>query len=243
MQKIAFKGTVHGIILQFDPTMPFEVLYKACEEKLIEANGFFKGSHIIGVEAGEFTLEQEQQLMRLFQSAGGMKVLSLERVERIKKRPQTAPPEPLAERTEQSVQPAQHTAPSAPQAEAHPQEAPPAPPIMEFGDYEPVLMHRGTLRSGSRLKSDGHIVLLGDANPGSELVAKGNIVVLGALRGIAHAGSGGDEDSFIFAMRLEPTQLRIANNITRPPDEDKEGRNYAEIVTIKEQQFVIKPYK
>ena len=56
---------------------------------------------------------------------------------------------------------------------------------------EAVFLHR-TLRSGHKVNYHGHIVVLGDVNPGAELIAGGNIIVWGRLRGVAHAGAGGD---------------------------------------------------
>ena len=49
--------------------------------------------------------------------------------------------------------------------------------------------HRGSLRSGQKLETEGSLVILGDVNSGAEVVASDNIVVLGALRGLAHAGA------------------------------------------------------
>jgi septum site-determining protein MinC len=75
-----------------------------------------------------------------------------------------------------------------------------------------------TLRSGNEVESDGHIVVLGDVNPGAILKAKGNIIVMGKLRGIAHAGIGGNNDAFIAANSLMPNQIRISDIISRAPD-------------------------
>lgn len=76
-----------------------------------------------------------------------------------------------------------------------------------------VLYHRGTLRGGQSLANVGHVVIVGDVNPGAELVAGGDIVVFGALRGVAHAGAQGDRSARVYALVLEPTQLRIATTI------------------------------
>lgn len=83
---------------------------------------------------------------------------------------------------------------------------------------EDTLLYRGTVRSGQKVYHPGNIVVLGDVNPGAFVQAGGDIVVMGALRGIAHAGAGGNVQSAIYALRLEPTQIRIANVIGRPPD-------------------------
>ena len=43
-------------------------------------------------------------------------------------------------------------------------------------------------------------------NPGAELMAEGDITVWGALRGIAHAGIGGNVNAEIRALKLQPIQ-------------------------------------
>lgn len=101
---------------------------------------------------------------------------------------------------------------------------------------------RHTLRSGQREEFDGNIVILGDTNPGSVVVAKGNIIVMGSLRGIAHAGSDGNRDSIVAAFKMKPTQLRIADTISRSPDKDLLNPKWPEIAKIQEDKVVIEPY-
>lgn len=79
------------------------------------------------------------------------------------------------------------------------------------------------IRSGQILEVDGDLLLIGDVNPGGQVKATGNIFVMGNLHGIAHAGIGGDENTVIAAAYMNPTQLRIANYISRAPDYDSEG--------------------
>lgn len=103
-----------------------------------------------------------------------------------------------------------------------------------------------TIRSGQSVEFDGNIVIIGDVNPGGELSARGNIVVLGTLRGMAYAGSDGNEDAIVAAFKLNPTQLRIAHLITRKPDED-EGEEASllkepEIARIYDEAIIIEPY-
>ncbi len=87
--------------------------------------------------------------------------------------------------------------------------------VAASGDTVLICQH---LRSGQRYLARGNMVILGDVNPGAEVVAGGSILVMGALKGMAHAGALGNEDAVIAACRLSPTQLRIANYITRSPD-------------------------
>ncbi len=76
-----------------------------------------------------------------------------------------------------------------------------------------------TVRSGQVLELDGDILLLGDVNPGGTVRSTGSIYVLGNLRGIAHAGVQGDTQAIIAAASMCPTQLRIADVISRPGEE------------------------
>lgn len=82
---------------------------------------------------------------------------------------------------------------------------------------EPLYLQT-TVRSGIDVRHPGTIVLLGDTNPGSSLVAEGDILVWGRLRGLAHAGAAGNRSCRIMALQMQPTQLRIADVVARPPE-------------------------
>lgn len=102
---------------------------------------------------------------------------------------------------------------------------PPAVPAARLPQTPLVLMMKQTLRSGQRVSHKGHLVIIGDVNPGAELVADGDITVWGALRGMAHAGASGNTNAEIRALKFEPIQLRIAQAIARSPDRSKPGSN------------------
>ena len=70
---------------------------------------------------------------------------------------------------------------------------------------------RYSLRSGQIEEYSGSLVIIGDVNAGAEVIAGGNIAVLGALRGLAHAGAGGNTNAIIAANSIDTTQIRIAN--------------------------------
>lgn len=84
-----------------------------------------------------------------------------------------------------------------------------------------VLFLKQTLRSGQAISHKGHLVIVGDVNPGAEIMAEGDITIWGALRGMAHAGVGGNINAEIRALKFEPIQLRIAHAIARAPDKLK----------------------
>lgn len=79
----------------------------------------------------------------------------------------------------------------------------------------PTLYINQTLRSGQTVSSEGNIVVIGDANPGSEIIARGDVTVWGVLGGIAHAGSKGNGNACIRALKMNAIQLRIANLYAR----------------------------
>ncbi|HIW47696.1 MAG TPA: septum site-determining protein MinC [Firmicutes bacterium] len=107
---------------------------------------------------------------------------------------------------------------AAQQAEQEEGDAMPLPP---FSKEHMAYFYKGNLRSGMSLEYDGTIVILGDVNPGAQVKATGNIIVLGALKGVAHAGSSGEPEAYVFALNMNPVQLRIGDLITRFPDGER----------------------
>ena len=98
--------------------------------------------------------------------------------------------------------------------------------------------HRGSLRSGQKLESDGSLVILGDVNSGAEVIASDNIVVLGNLRGLAHAGAKGNKQAIISAGLLDTVQIRIAN-IVKEIDRDEEPMHKQAYVSVENDQIII----
>lgn len=93
-------------------------------------------------------------------------------------------------------------------------------------DFAEAKIVRGMVRSGQTLVHEGNILFLGDVNPGGTIISTGSIYIMGSLRGMAHAGVDGDEETIIAASHLRPTQLRIGGVISRPPDEWGSGEAY-----------------
>lgn len=105
-------------------------------------------------------------------------------------------------------------------------------------DVEPVIV-RNTCRSGARVVSATDCVVLGDVNPGAEIIAAGDIIVFGNLRGLAHAGATGDRSARIWALSIEPNQLRIADLVAVPPCGNKPVPKRYEIAEIRENQIAV----
>ena len=85
--------------------------------------------------------------------------------------------------------------------------------VEDLGEETALFLHR-TLRSGTRIEFAGHVVILGDVNPGAEILAAGNVMVWGRLRGMVHAGVKGNRKAVVCALDLSPMQLRIADEVS-----------------------------
>ncbi|MBE7011441.1 MAG: septum site-determining protein MinC [Ruminococcaceae bacterium] len=102
--------------------------------------------------------------------------------------------------------------------------------------------YKKTLRSGQLLESDGNIVIVGDVNPGAEVIAEGNIFVMGTVKGLVHAGKSGNREAVVVALNLSPTQLRIADLITRSPEGENKDYLSPELAYIKEDKIFIEEF-
>lgn len=111
-----------------------------------------------------------------------------------------------------------------------------APLDTRISKGEEAMLVERTLRSGYSLTFPGHVIVIGDVNPGAEIIAGGNIVVWGRLRGMVHAGAEGDESAVVCALDLTPTQLRIASHIAITPK--RRGKPQPEMALVRDGQVV-----
>lgn len=210
-EHVALKGTRDGLVLYLDPTADFELLMNELDNLLRSSEQFLQGANV-RCYAGEkeFSEDEHESLAN---------VLRQNRLE-------------LAGwlTTEEVYVPGKTQSHASEGREAH---------LSEEGTVEGrCLFMERTLRSGKSVHFEGHVVVLGDVNPGAEIIATGNIVVLGSLRGVAHAGATGDRKASVSAYHLAPTQLRIADLVTRAPDDVSDGRG-PEIASIKDDQLTV----
>lgn len=111
------------------------------------------------------------------------------------------------------------------------------PPISADEQAESAVLLKHTLRSGRIVRHAGHVVVIGDVNPGAQVIAGGHILVWGRLRGTVHAGAGGNEDAFVCALDMRPMQLRIANHVAIAPDSEQ-ARPNPEMAFVRSGQIV-----
>jgi septum site-determining protein MinC len=103
---------------------------------------------------------------------------------------------------------------------------------------EPLYL-KNTIRSGVEISHPSTIIVFGDVNPGASIVAGGDVYVWGNLKGIAHAGCRGNREALIMALRMSPTQLRIADLVARAPDNPPDN-DIAEVAYISQEGIRIR---
>lgn len=207
-----------GMVIYINEEMPFEELKGIICEKFSKSENFFKGLSLrIGFKGNIPDKVQTDDILASIAETIGCKPILWEN------------PEP-EEDTVEEVSPENELS-----GEQILDNAFKLTPEDEFTKF-----YTKTIRSGQLLESEGNIVVVGDVNPGAELVANGNIVIMGTVKGNVHAGAGGNREAIVVALNLSPTQLRIADVITRSPDEEETLHGLApEIAYIKDDYIFI----
>lgn len=216
---IVFKGGLDGLsILVSDGLSPDQFL-QAVEEK-IEANArFFRGARLKVTYKGiDLSADEEALLFKLLDERSGAVIESLKKAGVVVEKAATTPVAGKAG----IVKPIRRY-------------------FSKDKDESDCKFIQSTLRGGTRVQYEGSVVVIGDVNPGAEVIATGNVIVLGLLRGMVHAGSAGSRDAFITALKLKPTQLRIADLIARCPDDPDTPGVFPEIASVKENAIVVNP--
>jgi septum site-determining protein MinC len=103
----------------------------------------------------------------------------------------------------------------------------------------PPKVIRHTVRSGQRLSHPGDLIIVGDVNPGATVMAGGDVMVFGWLRGVAYAGQPDDPTRAIYALRFDPSQVRIASALALG---NSEGSGNPEKALIEDGELVVKPW-
>lgn len=218
---VVFKGSVNGLTIILRDEDEFETVYDQIEKKIASAGKFFKGAILdVKYRGKKLSKSEEGKIYELLVTKSGAKIKSFkEDTETTSKIAESRQPKPVNKLD-----------------------------IKKFYYFKGIEVgiskfYKGTIRSGQLLCFDGNVVVFGDVNPGGEIVATGNVVVMGSVRGTVHAGADGNKEAVVVALNLQPTQLRIGDIITRPPDEkDVKNAFIPEIAFIKDDIVYIERY-
>jgi septum site-determining protein MinC len=223
--RIDIKGTSHGLIIRIGPG-DWSGLFNELAFRLEQTPSFFKGGRVaLDVGPRQLTQSQLTHVGDLLQTHMMSLWAVISETEETREQAESLG-------LETTLAPSRTTAKT---GDGNGEGA---------SDEQNAVLVRRTLRSGQSLRHGGHVVIIGDVNPGAEIVAAGDVVVWGRLRGIVHAGAGGDETAIVCALALAPMQLRISRHIGRLPDVELdrgyEDRSAPEVASVQDGQIVVK---
>lgn len=219
-ESVIFKGTVNGLTIIMKEEESFGSILENISKKIESSGKFFKNAVLnVKYKGKKLTEEEEKQILEMLSDKSGATIKGIEED---------------TENLDLDIMPKKNSANQKIRVSNY-----------YFKDLEEgtTKFYKGTIRSGQQVNFYGNLVVIGDVNPGGEVVAKGNVLVLGSLRGIVHAGADGNKEAIVVAFNLQPTQLRIADVITRSPDEkDVKAQPIPEIAYVKDEQVYIERY-
>jgi len=219
MSDLTFKGIREGLLVTL-PDGEWPELKKSLLEQIDRQGDFLKGAHLT-IDVGNQVLKAaEIGQLRDELSERGITLRAI------------LSHSPTTEMSAQNLGLATRLSKPKPDRQIHTLDT-------ELSGDAAVLVQR-TLRSWHNIEFAGHVVVIGDVNPGAEIVAGGNVVVWGHLRGTVHAGADGDTEAIICALDLSPTQLRIAEQISIAPPQRKKTR--PEVARLVDGQVVAEPW-
>ena len=212
---VIFKGTKDGLYIILKEEMDLSTIKYNLEKKIKPSKRFFEGANIMNFKGKKLTQDEFDELKEIMEQEYGMTVIG------------------------------SYNEKDYPVQEEHPVSK--KPEILEQLPFDNVhkgeaLIVRATLRSGQLIQYKGDVVVIGDVNPGAHIKAAGSVIVMGTVRGIIQAGANGDYGAFIVAYKMQPSQLRIGDIITRSPDGMGSKSDNPEIALVKQGMIVVEPY-
>jgi septum site-determining protein MinC len=212
---VIFKGTKEGLYIILKEEMDLDTIKSNLDKKIKPSKRFFEGAKIMNFKGKRLTQEEYDELKEVIEQEYGMTVVGSYNDKSY---------DAKAEHFEIKK-----------------------PDMLEQLPFENVhkgeaLLIRATLRSGQLIQYKGDVVIVGDVNPGAHIKAGGSVIIMGTMRGIVQAGANGDYGTFIVAYKMQPTQLRIGDIITRSPDGLGSRYNNPEIAMVKQGMIVVEPY-
>jgi septum site-determining protein MinC len=205
---IQIKANREGFTLVPDPAASFDAVFAYLEQRLNESRDFFRHADMtLDLREGALRTDEISRLHGLLVAKGRVRLVEVKLAEDLNlvlDRPSLR------------------------------QTPPPKLETLPATEDDSALVIRNTCRSGTRIVSQSDCVILGDVNPGAEVLAVGDIIIFGNLRGVAHAGATGDRSARIWALSIEPNQIRIADIVAVPPRGIKPTPKRFEIAEIQD---------
>lgn len=221
-ERIIIKGTSAGVIITIGAG-DWQIILNELSKKLDQKASFFKGGRV-ALQVGNRLLNQEEiEAVGTLIANHSMTLWAIE-----SNAPQT-------QATTQSL--GLETL----QATNNNYSSRSTPPTDVISNTTTVI--RRTVRSGQTIEYPGHVVVMGDVNPGAKIVAGGHIIVWGKLRGTVQAGAVSPTQAFVCALQLAPMQLAIGSIISRSPVDDTLTQSVPEMAFIQDGKIIAQAWK
>lgn len=250
---ILIKGNKYGLTIIINEDFTFEAIKEALFKKLNDSRKFFGKSKVsLTFEGRSLTIDEQKDLIAIVENASDLDILCI-----LDSQQETENAKALVNQFlehKNNVINLQEADNKKPKEENIFLDEPSKVPIrreprrqinktkiIEHSLPESTaIFHKGTLRSGQEVISESSIIVMGNVHNGATVAAKGNVIVIGKLNGCVHAGKDGNEDAFVVALNMSPTQLRIADVFGRAPDK-KGGKliSTPQIAFVEDERIVI----
>ena len=224
MSQVVIKGTRKGPSITLGDG-DWRGMLAEMEERLQQAPSFFRDSHVhVNVGARDVSADELRWLVSIL-SQHGVKLATL----------RTTAEATAAEATVLGIR------------LAPPDTINDMPGVrVPTADVSEGLLVRRTLRSGQVVQHPGHVVVMGDINPGAEVIAGGDVIVWGRVRGKVHAGALGNHGAVVCALDLVPAQLRIGELIAISPEDrvgkETDAKRLPEVAYVLNGEIIAEPW-
>ena len=250
---IAIKGLRQGILIVFsDNDPPWLSQLFELEKKLETNTNFFKGGKMaldvkgFALDAGD--LQRAQSLLKRYEvdlwAIVSENPITQTQVRAAGLADTIAEPvaKPVLKRVEKAVEPEGEQGGEG-EGERKAVEVIEAAPEPFFIEGTDGLLVKRRVRSGQVLRHPGHIVIVGDVNPGAQIIAGGDVLVWGRLQGNVHAGALGDANAVICALELTPSLLKIADAARMARTDKRRKQIFPEMASLKDQQITLSEWR
>lgn len=210
---VQIKGTRQGLVIRLYPRADLQAVKSDLTSKLEEANGFFRGArYLLDREQRAIQDDEQRELEELLRRYGLVPAATMPL-------PVARPPKPATPR-------------SKPRSAA---------PVLPAGGT-PALLVRGGLRSGQSVRNPaGHVVVLGNINPGARVEAACCVLIFGECRGEVIAGTGPELGAWVVSRSFHGSLVAI-NEVIGYPDHQPPPDRFLK-ARVRRDQVVVAPLK
>lgn len=208
---VQIKGTRQGLVIRLYPRADIQAVKSDLTDKLEKADGFFRGAKYLLDRDQKAIPDNEQRELHALLRRYGLV-------------PAATMPLPVTQIPPRSRPRPRADAPALPAGGA------------------PALLLRHSLRSGQSVKNpDGHVVVLGNVNPGARIKTAHCVLIFGECRGDVLAGSESDAPAWVVSRSFHGSLIAV-NGVIGYPEAESQPDRFLKALAERD-QVVVKPLK